>query len=198
MNNFWNDRYSENGFAYGTHANDFLQESVHFLKPKSKILCLAEGEGRNAIFLAKQGFQVTAVDQSEVGIQKMKDWANRENLEIDAIVADLNEFNLGENKWDGIISIFGHLPPVLREKVHHKIIKSLKFDGIYICEAYTPDQLKFGTGGPKDPEMFLSLEIIQKELKDLTILKLEEKERSISEGKYHKGMSAVVQFIGKK
>lgn len=198
MKEFWNERYSENGFAYGIHANDFLIENYHIFKPGGRILCLAEGEGRNAIFLAKQGFDVCAVDQSEVGINKLNNWATKENVKIDTVLADLIEYGFGESKWDGIISIFGHLPPALRAKVHHGIIKSLKVGGLYLCEGYTVEQLKFGTGGPKDSQLFLSKEIIEEELKELKVIKLETKERLINEGKYHQGMSAVVQFIGKK
>jgi SAM-dependent methyltransferase len=198
MKEFWNERYSENGFAYGIKANDFLIENYHIFNPRSRILCLAEGEGRNAIFMAKHGFDVCAVDQSEIGINKLNKWATEENIKIESVVADLNEYGLGENKWDGIISIFGHLPPILRAKVHHEIIKSLKVGGLFLCEGYTIEQLKFGTGGPKDSQLFLSKEILQEELKELKLIKLEAKERIISEGKYHQGNSAVVQFIGQK
>lgn len=198
MNNFWNDRYSENGYAYGKEPNDFLRENISSFSPGAEILCIAEGEGRNAIYLAKQGFQVTSIDQSEVGIIKTIERARSENVNLTAMVANLENFEFGDKKWDGIVSIFGHLPSSLRKIVHNKILNGLKDNGIYLCEAYTQEQLKFGTGGPKDLEMFLSSEIIKSELNSLKILKLEEKNRFISEGKYHNGMSAVVQFIGKK
>lgn len=198
MINFWDERYSEDGYAYGKEPNDFLRENFGLFSPDANILCIAEGEGRNALFLAKQGFHVTSVDQSEVGIKKTIERANAENIKLHAIVANLENFEFGEQKWDGIVSIFGHLPPALRKKVHEKIYKSLKENGIFLFEAYTPNQIKFGTGGPKDPDMCLTKEIVQEELNQFKTLKMEEKERHISEGKYHQGQSAVLQFIGKK
>jgi|SRR5690554_2785950 len=198
MKEFWNERYSEDGFAYGTNPNDFLATHVNKLKEAGKVLCLAEGEGRNALFLARKGFQVTAVDFSEVGIQKIKENAQKEGLKIEAVVADLKDFDMGEDQWDGIISIFAHLPPPLRKIVHSKIQRALRPKGILILEAYTPKQLNFQTGGPKDEAMLVNLNILQEELSELTPVFETETEREIHEGKYHNGPSAVVQFIAEK
>lgn len=198
MKEFWNERYSEDGFAYGTNPNDFLATHVNKLKEAGKVLCLAEGEGRNALFLARKGFQVTAVDFSEVGIQKIKENAQKEGLKIEAVVADLKDFDMGEDQWDGIISIFAHLPPPLRKIVHSKIQRALRPKGILILEAYTPKQLNFQTGGPKDEAMLVNLNILQEELSELTPVFETETEREIHEGKYHNGPSAVVQFIAER
>jgi SAM-dependent methyltransferase len=198
MKNFWNQRYAEDGYAYGQSPNDFLASSLHLIKPHGKVLCLAEGEGRNAIFLAKNGFKVTAVDFSEVGMKKAKSWAQDLNLELETITADLAEFDMGEQKWDAIISIFCHLPPGLRTQVTQKIETSLKPGGILILEAYTPRQLTFKTGGPSNADMMMTLPIIEQELSHLEPLIKQELDRDIHEGKYHQGKSAVVQFLGKK
>ena len=198
MKEFWNERYSEDGFTYGTNPNDFLATHVNKLKEAGKVLCLAEGEGRNALFLARKGFQVTAVDFSEVGIQKIKENAQKEGLKIEAVVADLKDFDMGEDQWDGIISIFAPLPPPLRKIVHSKIQRALRPKGILILEAYTPKQIKFQTGGPKDEAMLVNLNILQEELSELTPVFETETEREIHEGKYHNGPSAVVQFIAEK
>ena len=196
--NFWDQRYSEEGLAYGKDPNDFLKEQSKTFLKDGKILCLCEGEGRNAIFLAQLGFDVTAVDSSTVGLNKAQAWAQNLNLDIKTIVCDLNDFSLGENQWDGIISIFGHLPPVLRKSVHEKIIKGLKPGGLYLFEAYTKEQLKFNSGGPKDESMLLSEEIIKNDLNDLENVVTNKVEREIHEGKYHQGMSAVIQYLGRK
>jgi SAM-dependent methyltransferase len=198
MKDFWNQRFKEEGFAYGLNPNDFLKDNINVFKKHGDLLCIAEGEGRNAIFLAQNHFQVTTVDQSEVGIEKTLLRAKNLNLAVTGITSDLADFDFGENRWDGIISIFGHLPPDLRKEVHQKIFKSLKSGGKFLFEAYTPRQLEFNTGGPKDINMMITEEIIQKELGDFTILFLNNTIRDIQEGKYHHGLSSVIQFIGEK
>ncbi len=137
MKEFWNQRYSEAGFAYGTVANDFLREQTSRFASGAKIICIAEGEGRNALFLAAQGFEVTAMDMSEVGMQKAQDRAKEQRLKLTTIVEDLESFDLGENQWDGIVSIFGHLPATLRMNFHIKIIQALKPGGITFGDWWT-------------------------------------------------------------
>ena len=198
LKDFWNKRYSEDGFAYGLLPNDFLAAQFHLLKPQGKILCLSEGEGRNAFFLASKGFHVTAVDLSEVGMAKLKERAIQENMQIETIVSDLAVFDIGENKWDGIISIFAHLPPDLRKFVHAGVEKGLKADGVFLLEAYRPEQITFGTGGPPSVDMMMSQQTLSQELPHLKCELIMEIERDIHEGNYHNGRSAVVQFIGRK
>lgn len=198
MKSFWNERYSEDGFAYGTTANDFLKDKFHRLPTGGKILCIAEGEGRNAVFLAEQGFKVTAVDFSEVAMKKARTFAEARKVDIETTVANLLDYDFGENKWDGIVSIFGHLPPEIRTEVHQKIIKALRPGGLFIMEAYTPEQLQLGTGGPKDVSMLITKDIISTELFSLKTELCHEERRVILEGKYHQGESAVIQFIGRK
>ena len=198
MKEFWNERYSEDGFAYGTEPNDFLKEHANLIPQNAHVLCLSEGEGRNAIYLARLGFNVTAVDISEVGMQKAKRRADNEGLKIETIVSDLCEFNPGINKWDAIVSIFGHLPPQLRTIVHEKVKKSLKSGGLFLLEAYTPEQLMLKTGGPRDASMMMSLDIINSELGELRPIIKRTCIRDIAEGKYHQGLSAVIQFVGQK
>jgi SAM-dependent methyltransferase len=115
--------------------------------PKGKVLSLAEGEGRNAVFLAKQGYAITAVDASLVGLNKGRKLAEENNVVVEFIHADLADYDLGENKWDGIISIFCPLPSSLRKALYKRVIAGLKQNGVFLVEAYTPDQLKHGTGG---------------------------------------------------
>lgn len=198
MKEFWNQRYSEAGFAYGKEANDFLRQEVSRFPKGARILCIAEGEGRNALFLAAQGFEVTAMDMSEVGMRKAQEQAQTQSLKLETIVANLEDYELGENQWDGIVSIFGHLPASLRMNVHAKIIRALKPGAIFLLEAYTPEQLPLGTGGPKDLSMLMSKSIIDQELTSLKSLVCRELRRTIHEGKYHHGESAVIQYIGQK
>lgn len=194
----WDERYERNEFVYGEAPNDFLMEKAGLLR-KGRCLCLAEGQGRNAVWLAQQGFSVTAVDQSAVGMARARELAARRRVVIETDVADLASFNLGENKWDSIVSIFGHLPSDLRRDVHRRVTAALAPGGTFLLEAYTPDQLATsGTGGPSDPDMLPNLAKLSHELSALEILFAQEIVREVNEGDFHKGEGAVVQFVARK
>lgn len=193
----WDQRYCEPGFAFGTDPNDFLRQKAPTLG-QGKVLCLAEGEGRNAVWLAQQGFDVTAVDASPVGLQKAQVLAAERGVTIKTVVADLEGFDPGQSQWDGIVSIFCHLPEALRKKVHAQVVTALKPGGIFILEAYTPRQLEFATGGPPVAELMMDLKMLRKELSALEFFHALELEREVIEGKHHHGMGAVVQLVAKK
>ncbi|WP_158969093.1 class I SAM-dependent methyltransferase [Paraglaciecola sp. L3A3] len=197
----WDQRYNEDGFAYGFDPNDFLRSEYLRIPQGGRVLCLAEGEGRNAVFLAKQGYAVTAIDQSSVGLEKAKNLAIENGVEISTIVADLADYDIGSEIWDGIVSISAHMPPEVRKKLHGQVINSLTKGGVFILEAYTERQIEMdGIGGPppSQKEMFMSLKELKSELNGLDFVFGSEAERHISEGKYHQGQSAVVQIIACK
>ncbi|MGI9339797.1 MAG: class I SAM-dependent methyltransferase [Psychrobacter sp.] len=197
----WNERYSEPGFAYGTEPNDFLKEEYKRIPAGGHVLCLAEGEGRNAVFLAEQGYEVTAMDLSEVGLHKAQQLATDKGVTIRTQVADLADYEFGVNSWDAIISIWAHVPEAVRQRVHAQIATSLKPNGVYLLEAYTYEQTKLdAVGGPPadQPDRFGSLVALRAELAELDEITGAEKQRMISEGTRHQGLSAVVQFIGRK
>lgn len=194
----WDERYQQTDFVYGEAPNDFLAEKAGLLR-KGRCLCLAEGQGRNAVWLAEQGFSVTAVDQSSVGMVKARELAARRGVTIQTEVADLADFDLGADRWDSIVSIFGHLPSALRRDVHRRVVDALAPGGTFLLEAYTPDQLATsGTGGPADSDMLLTLEKLAEELGDLDILFSQETVREVNEGSFHHGEGAVVQFVARK
>lgn len=192
--NFWDEEFDRPGYVYGTEANDFLKSYVNAL-PQGNILCLAEGEGRNAVFLALQGYQVTAIDFSQVGLDKAKKLADVNNVNITTICADLETYDLGEQQWDGIVSISCHFPSDIRQALYKKVMNALKPSGIFLIESYTPDQLKYKTGGPPEADMMTYKETLLEELPDLEFSYLQEKVRNIQEGANHYGTSAVVQGI---
>lgn len=195
----WNQRYSEPGFAYGTEPNDFLAANAErYLPPKGEILCLAEGEGRNAVFLAHLGFRVTGVDSSAVGLEKARALAVQHGVELATVVADLGEFDLGAVCWDGIVSIWCHTPPDLRARLHRSVVTALRPGGVLLLESYTPQQLEYKTGGPPTAELMMTLATVREELAGLEFLDAEEKLREVHEGKYHDGMSAVLQVVARK
>jgi SAM-dependent methyltransferase len=193
----WDERYSADEYAYGTAPNDFLKERWALI-PKGKVLSLAEGEGRNAVFLAKQGYAVTAVDGSQVGLSKARKLAEESGVKIELIHADLTEFDLGEGKWDGIVSIFCPLPADLRTALHRKVVAGLKPDGVFLLEAYRPEQLSYGTGGGKSADTMTTKDSLLADLAGLRFIRLQELERNVVEGIYHTGLGAVVQAIAVK
>lgn len=180
--------------------NNFLKDEYTRLPKGGKILCLAEGEGRNAVFLAKQGFVVTAVDQSAVGLEKAQKLAAENGVEIITVIADLNDYDLDTEVWDGIVSVFAHVPFELRFKLYKQVVVSLKKDGMLVLEAYTPHIEMDGVGGPPPVQknMFMSLEGLKQELSGLDIIIGAEIEREVSEGTYHHGVGAVVQVVACK
>lgn len=193
----WDDRYATDEYVYGTEPNDFLAANVARL-PQGEVLCLAEGEGRNAVWLARQGFRVTAVDASTVGLAKAQRLAERHQVHIETIHADLAHYDLGTARWDAIVSIFCHLPPPLRARVHGAIADALKPGGVFLLEAYTPAQLRHGTGGPPVPELMMTLDALRNELSGLSMQHGIELEREIHEGCFHHGRGAVVQVIASR
>lgn len=196
--NFWNTRYKEAEFAYGTEPNDFLKLKIKDIKPKSKILCLAEGEGRNAVFLAAHNHDVTAVDYSQEGLNKLQKLASDKNLTIKTNCVDLNYYKIEDNKWDAIICIFGHFPESLRKTVFKQIYKGLNKGGIFLMEAYHKDQLNYKTGGPQIAELLYSAEELEQDFSEFETISIETIIKEIEEGKYHKGTSAVIQVIAHK
>lgn len=195
--NKWDQRYCSDAYIYGTEPNDFLRDQYQAI-PQGEVLSLAEGEGRNAVFLALKDYRVTAVDSSAVGLSKAELLAEDNLVELTLHHADLADFDLGENRWEGIVSIFCHLPPEIRTDVYQRVVKALKPGGVFLLEAYTEDQLKRDTGGPPTADLMLSQKIIQEELAPLEFTHLQEVERDIWEGSYHTGPGCVVQALGIK
>lgn len=194
----WDQKFNREDYLYGTEPNDFLRSVCQRLTPNSDILCIAEGEGRNATYLAKLGHKVTAVDASEVGLNKANQLAEKNGVNIHTKVADLTDFDMGEGKWDAIIAIFCHLPPILRKQVNQKIVNALKPNGLFIAEAYSKKQLPNNTGGPKDLDLLMDLTTVKSELAGLNWLLAKEVKREIIEGSGHTGTGEVIQLIGIK
>ncbi len=194
----WDERYSGDEFVYGKEANGFLKECLEFIPKGGKVLCLAEGEGRNAIYLAQSGFEVHAVDLSSVGREKALKWANEHGLELHYEVADLAHYDFGVELWDAVISIWAHVPSELQKILSDKIVHGLRQNGVLILEGYNKKQLEYGTGGPKNEDMLYDLNRLRDQYSKLEIIRAEDRVRFVSEGLLHNGESSVTQFIGKK
>jgi SAM-dependent methyltransferase len=194
---FWDTRYSNANFCYGTEPNAFVAAMAGEI-PAGPVLCLAEGEGRNAVHLAQLGHAVTAVDQSAVGLAKAARLAADRGVALTTIVADLAHFTIMPATWSGIVSTFVHLPPRLRRTVHAQVAAGLRPGGVFMLEAYTPAQLAFGTGGPRAAELCPTLAALRDELPGLEFEIARECERDVIEGTYHTGRGAVVQVLARR
>lgn len=193
----WDERYAQEGWVFGTEPNDFLREEAHRI-PLGRVLCMGEGEGRNSVFLAQQGYEVVGVDESQVGLDKAQALAQERGVFVETVVSSIEDFELREGEWQGIVSIFFHLPPELRQGVHRSVVRGLAPGGVLILEAYTPRQLEYGTGGPPDPDRLLTVEILEDELRGLNLVVAREVEREVHEGRLHTGRGSVVQVVGVK
>lgn len=193
----WDQRYADENYAYGTAPNDFLAAQAARI-PKGRVLCLADGEGRNGVWLAQQGYDVTSVDLSAVGLEKTRKLAASRGVSVTTIHADLAEYKIQPNEWDGIIAIFCHLPSVVRHHLYPQTVAGLRPGGVFLLELYTPKQLEYGTGGPRDLELLATLEDLRQDLNGLQFEIAQEVEREIHEGQFHQGQSAVVQILAIK
>jgi SAM-dependent methyltransferase len=190
----WNERYSQPGFVYGTEPNEFLA-AVAGQIPLGPVLSLGEGEGRNAAYLAGLGHWVVAVDQSDVGIAKARRLAADRGLTIETICADLDGYAIELGAWSGIVSIFCHLPRRIRVPLHAAAVRGLQQGGVLVLEAYTPQQIGRGTGGPENPDMMPTLADLKEELAGLQFTHARELDREVREGAYHTGLASVVQVV---
>ena len=193
----WNSRFAAPQYIYGETPNVFVAEMASRI-PVGPVLCLAEGEGRNAVHLATLGHRVTAVDQSEAGLVKVRRLAATRGVVIETVHADLLNFTIEPGVWAGIIATFAHLPPAIRYKVHAQTVRGLRPGGVFILEAYTPAQLAFDTGGPKSTELLMTLASLREELSGLEFMIGREIERDVIEGEGHTGRGAVVQVLARR
>ncbi|MBY0517823.1 MAG: methyltransferase domain-containing protein [Bacteriovoracaceae bacterium] len=198
MKEMWNERYQKEEYFYGKNPNRFLESVFGLISEGAQVLTIAEGEGRNAVFLASQGFEVTSVDFSEEGRSKALKLADERKVKLKYELCSLENYEFGEQKWDAVISIFCHMPTQLRQAVHPRIEKSLKERGLFIIQSYNPEQLKNNSGGPKDINMLYTPEILRKDFSALQWIKLEQSVCEIQEGMGHQGLSAVLSGVAFK
>jgi SAM-dependent methyltransferase len=193
----WDERYGQQEYYYGTAPNSFLV-SVCDKIPARQILCLAEGEGRNSVFLASRGYQVTAVDGSSVGLRKAAQLAADQQVKITIVCADLAKFEIEPGQWDGIVSCYCHLPPAIRTPLHQKVVRGLRPGGVLVLEGFSKQQLSYGTGGPPSFDLLFALEELQVELAGLEFMHAVTTERDVREGLGHSGIASVVQILAVK
>lgn len=197
MNDFWNQRYAEPEYAYGISPNSFFAEELKQLSA-GKILLPAEGEGRNAVFAAKQGWQVFAFDSSEAGKIKAMDLAIKEDVIINYEIAGFENYQPKNKLFDCIGLIFVHMPRETRMLFHKRIIEWLKPGGKLILQAFSKEQITENSGGPKSIDMLYSIEELQADFRGLAKLDIRYHDEILDEGKYHQGKAKLINLIAFK
>jgi len=196
-NSFWNERYSQKDFVYGESSNIFFAETLEKLKP-GKIILPCDGEGRNAVHAAREGWEVKAFDLSDAGKLKADHLELKYGVEIDFQIMDALLASYPENSVDVVALIYTHLPPMVRVRLHQNIIKWLKPGGKVILETFCPEQLKNNSGGPKDINMLYTKELLTEDFKKLSIESLDYEKIELNEGKFHEGPADVIRMIATK
>lgn len=194
---FWDERYGVEGYAFGDQPNDFLVD-VEPTLTKGDTLMLGDGEGRNGVWMAQQGHRIASIDLSAVGVEKALELARLRGVSIDARVGDLDLFDMGNDKWDNIVSIFCHEPSELRHRVHANVKTALRPGGRFVLESYNAANIGRGVGGPQSDDITVELGELESDFEGWTWEIHREVDRSIVEGKFHSGDSSTVQFVAVK
>ncbi len=195
----WNERYSGEEYHFGTEPCGYLASQRNLLKPGMTCLAVADGEGRNGVWLAEQGLQVLSVDSSSVAIEKARVLAAKRGVKMDVELADLSNWDFGIEKFDLVVGIFIQFaPPALREQMFRQIKQSLKPGGLLLLHGYTPRQLEYRTGGPSQVEHLYTEAMLREAFADMEIVSLREYDQDIKEGAGHSGMSALIDLVARK
>ncbi|MHA6259249.1 class I SAM-dependent methyltransferase [Sporosarcina sp. CAU 1771] len=192
MTNHWDQKFSREEYIFGKEPNEFIVQATEHL-PKGKILCIAEGEGRNAVYLASLGHDVTTWDYSKIGLEKTKRLADEKGVTLKIELRDLEHVVWDEEEWDAIVHVFGHFPTEILGRTLAGVNKALKPGGYYISELYTKEQLKYGTGGPGKLELLIDPKQMLSAFSDSFVKHFHIGEVNREEGLNHTGTAHVVQ-----
>jgi 2-polyprenyl-3-methyl-5-hydroxy-6-metoxy-1,4-benzoquinol methylase len=194
----WNERFSAPEYIFGTAPNAFLQSKAVLFQPGQRALCVADGEGRNSVWLAQQGMEVTAFDISPVGVAKARRLAAERRVQVTHVVASVYEWSWPQGRFDVVAAIFVQFAdPSMRRFLFERMAASLKPGGLLLIEGYTPKQLEYKTGGPSKLENLYTAQLLRSSFPGFEILELREYEAELEEGSGHTGMSAVIDFVAR-
>ncbi len=197
--NFWNKRYAAPGFLFGVTPAKFLFDSSAYLKRGQTALAVADGEGRNSVYLAEKGLQVTAVDSSDVAVDKARGLAAARGAAVDFHIADLKDWDWDAAQYDVVAAIFIQFAgPGFRAQIFSGLQNALKPGGILLLHGYTPEQIELGTGGPPYVENMYTKDMLEDAFGELDILRLSSYRRAVDEGRGHSGMSALIDLVARK
>jgi cyclopropane fatty-acyl-phospholipid synthase-like methyltransferase len=199
MANIWDERYSSEEYLFGTEPNAFLESQKHLLRPGMSCLAVADGEGRNGVWLAQHGLQVLSVEASPVALEKARRLAARRGVEVEFEQADLAHWHWGESRFDAVAAIFIQFAaPELREQMFAGIRQCLKPGGLLLLQGYTPRQLEYRTGGPSAAGNLYTEQLLRTAFGDMEWLHFAEHDDIINEGTGHSGMSALIDLVARK
>jgi len=195
----WNERYSKPGFLFGTDPAQFLVEQQDYLQRGKTALCIADGEGRNSVFMAEKGMKVTAQDASEVAIDKARGLAAARGANVAYRLGDLRDFDWDETQYDLVAGIFIQFAePDFRDAIFDGMKRALLPGGVLLLHGYRPEQLEYGTGGPPCAENLYTVDLLRDAFSDMEILRLEAYDRAVQEGCGPSGMSALIDLVARK
>ena len=195
----WQTRFSAPGYLFGKEPNGFLKSKASLLKRGQKALSIADGEGRNGVFMAEQGLDVLAIDFSPIALEKSQSLAKERGVAIRTELADLATWRWPVDEFDVVAAIFFQFcDPELRARVFANIKRALKPGGLLLLEGYSPKQLEYKTGGPSQVENLYTRELLEQEFKDFASIAIDEYDKVVSEGAGHGGMSALIDLVGRK
>ena len=198
MGNPWNERFGSEQYVYGEEPNLFIKNQAHRLEKGRKVVCFAEGEGRNAVYLAKQGLDVTAYDYAQNGLKKTEALAESNGVKIETEQKDLIHDSVPDAEFDAAIMVFGHFAKHDQKTVFDKLVHAVKPSGIVMLEVYSEDQVQYGTGGPKTVDMLYDPADLLQWLKGFKVLHFFYGEQERIEGQLHTGTGHVIQVILEK
>ena len=198
MENIWNERFKSEEYYYGEEPNVFIQQQAFRLEPCQKVIAFAEGEGRNAVFLAKRNLEVTAIDYAESGLQKAKKLAQKHGVDIHTKKIDLMVEDVASDEYDAAIMVFGHFHKNVQTMVLNKMKKAIKPKGILMLEVFSKEQLKYGTGGPPELEMLYEPKDILAWCEGHEVIHFFYGEQERVAGKVHNGLAHIIQLVLRK
>ena len=195
----WNERFATEDFVFGTEPNDWLREHAGALPAGGRVLSVADGEGRNSVWLAGRGFQVEAFDIAEKGVAKARALAARQGVDVSFHVAGVDDFVWPAGSYDAVAAIFVQFAdPALRGRMFARMVDSLKPGGLLLLQGYTPGQLEHRTGGPGKLEHLYTAPLLREAFASLQVLELREYEAELAEGQGHRGRSALIGLVARK
>lgn len=195
----WNKRFEADGYIFGQEPNAYLRAQAGLLVPGGRVLCVADGEGRNSVWLARQGLQVDAFDIAEVGVRKAQKLAESAGVHVNYRVADCDQWPWQASAYDAVVAIFVQFAdPEMRARLFANMVRTLKPGGLLILQGYTPKQLEYKTGGPPILSHLYTPELLREAFGALEIVELREYEAQLAEGTQHFGHSALVGLVARK
>ena len=197
MKDFWENRYREPAYAYGLEPNTYLRSFIES-NPAGRILLPGEGEGRNAVYAALKGWQVDAFDFSEQAREKALRLAAEKGAQINYFISDFTNLQLNTHEYDAVALIFVHIPPQIRRAVHRQLANHLKINGTLLMEAFSKEQIRNNSGGPRDEAMLYTPEELREDFRYLKIDEIIQLDVELDEGKYHRGTANVIHLLARK